>query len=351
VDKVVAIAVALPRAEWPEVAVAAITLILLVGIPRFTKRIPSPLLAIGFAAIAATIAHRLAPSISVATIGTRFHSVVDGRVIAGIPDAPPRFGLPWSGTGLSLASLRELFPAAFAIAMLGAIESLLSAVIADGLTGKRHDPDAELLGLGIGNMIVPFFGGIAATGALARTATNIRAGARSPVASIVHALVVLLAMVLLAPLVAYIPMASLAALLLLVAWNMSDVRHVGHIMRIAPRSDVFVLVSCFLLTVVFDMVVAVTAGVVMAALLFMRRMAELTEARTVLGLGQGETDREFPSGIALYEIAGPLFFGAAERAMGTLESVDRGARVVIVDLSRVPTIDAPRLVARESALH
>ena len=163
--------------------------------------------------------------------------------------------------------LRELLPAAFAIAMLGAIESLLSAVIADGMTGKRHDPDAELVGLGIGNIVAPFFGGIAATGALARTATNIRAGARSPIAAVIHAGVVLASMVLLAPLLAYLPMASLAALLLLVAWNMSELRHFVHILRVAPRSDVFVLLTCFVLTVLFDMVVAVSVGVVLAALL------------------------------------------------------------------------------------
>src|SRR5262249_31134730 len=161
--------------------------------------------------------------------------------------------------------IRELVPSAFAIAMLGAIESLLSAVIADGMTGTKHDPNAELVGQGIGNIIAPFFGGIAATGALARTATNtrpgprppfsagaastIRAGARSPFSAVVHSVVVLLSIVLLAPLVAYVPMASLAALLLLVAWNMSERRHFVHIVRVAPRGDTLVLLTCFFLTV------------------------------------------------------------------------------------------------------
>ena len=147
------------------------------------------------------------------------------------------------------------------------------------MTGKKHDPNAELVGLGIGNIVAPFFGGIAATGALARTATNIRAGATSPIAAAIHSLVVLAAVLVAAPLVAYVPMASLAALLLLVAWNMSDVRHFVHIVRVAPRSDVAVLVTCFVLTVVFDMVVAIGVGVVLAALLFMKRMSELTNAR------------------------------------------------------------------------
>jgi SulP family sulfate permease len=246
--------------------------------------------------------------------------------------------------------LRELVPSAFAIAMLGAIESLLSAVIADGMTGKRHDPNAELVGQGIGNIIAPFFGGIAATGALARTATNIRAGARSPFASIVHAVVVLLSMVALAPLVAYVPMASLSALLLLVAWNMSERRHFKHIVQVAPKSDVIVLLTCFGLTVIFDMVVSVSAGVVLAALLFMKRMAELTQARLGLGReGGADTDRDLPAGVARYEIAGPLFFGAAQHAMGQVDRLLPDVKVVILDLSRVPAIDATGLVALESA--
>ena len=163
--------------------------------------------------------------------------------------------------------------------MLGAIESLLSAVVADGMTGRKHDPDAELVAQGIGNIVAPFFGGFAATGALARTATNIRAGARSPLAAVVHALFVLAAVLLLAPLLGYLPMASLAALLLLVAWNMSEREHFAHVLRVAPRSDVLVLLTCFALTVLFDMVVAVTAGLVLAALLFMRRMAEVSGVR------------------------------------------------------------------------
>jgi SulP family sulfate permease len=206
------------------------------------------------------------------------------------------------------------------------------------------------VGLGIGNVLAPFFGGIAATGALARTATNIRAGATSPIASVVHALVVLAAIVIAAPLVAYVPMASLAGLLLLVAWNMSDVRHFVHIVRVAPRSDVAVLVTCFLLTVAFDMVVAIGVGVVLAALLFMRRMSEITSSR-ILGVGPQEDEtRVVPKGVAVYEIAGPLFFGAAQKAMGAIESVGGSARAIVLALGTVPAIDATGLVALESAI-
>jgi SulP family sulfate permease len=274
---------------------------------------------------------------------------MDGQVVAGIPQVPPLPTLPWGSGGLSLKSVNQLASAAFAIAILGAIESLLSATIADGMTGKKHDPDAELIGLGFGNILVPFFGGIAATGALARTATNIRAGARTPIAAVVHSLVVLLVILLFAPLVAYVPMASLAGLLLVVAWNMSEGRHFVNIVRIAPKSDVFVLLLCFFLTVVFDMVIAVSVGVVLAALLFMRRTAELTQSRILQG-SRAESEYELVPGVALYEIAGPLFFGAAQNAMGAIGSVGLDTRVIVLALGRVPSIDATGFVALESAI-
>jgi SulP family sulfate permease len=223
-------------------------------------------------------------------------------------------------------------------------------VIADGMTGKKHDPDAELVGLGIGNIVAPFFGGIAATGALARTATNIRAGARSPIAAVCHAIVVLLAVVLLAPLLAYVPMASLAGLLLVVAWNMSERRHFATILRIAPKSDVIVLLSCFGLTVIFDMVIAVSFGVVLASLLFMKRTADLTHFKLVDDTNRAESEHQLPPGVALYEVAGPLFFGAAQNAMGALQTVGSSSLVVVLALGRVPSIDATGLVALESAL-
>jgi SulP family sulfate permease len=247
--------------------------------------------------------------------------------------------------------VRELASPALAIAMLGAIESLLSAVIADAMTGKKHDPNAELVGLGIGNLLAPFFGGIAATGALARTATNIRAGATSPIASAIHALCVLAAILVAAPLVAYVPMAALAALLLLVAWNMSDARHFVHTVRVAPRSDVAVLMTCFVLTVAFDMVVAIGVGVVLAALLFMKRMSELTSTRVLGAATTSDSEtRKLPPGVAVYEIAGPLFFGAAQRAMGALDTVSGSVRAIVLALGTVPTIDATGIVALESAI-
>jgi SulP family sulfate permease len=352
-EKVVALWQARATASLPEVVASLLTLALLLLVPRVTKRIPAPLVAIGAVALLAAVAQRIEPSLSLATVGTRFHSQIGGHSVAGIPPLPPVPALPWGDQPLNLAFIRELLPPAFAIAMLGAIESLLSAVIADGMTGTRHEPNAELVALGVGNILAPLFGGIPATGALARTATNVRSGARTPIAAVVHSFGILLAILIAAPLVAYVPMASLAALLMLVAWNMSEVRHALHMMRVAPRSDVIVLLGCFGLTVVFDMVIAVTFGVLLAALLFMRRMAELTQSTVSVGSDEGGHSRQglaLPPRVALYEIAGPLFFGAAQRGMAALDALRDDVRVVVLDLSRVSVIDASGLVALESAL-
>jgi SulP family sulfate permease len=336
-----------------EIAVAAATLALLVFLPKIIKRIPAPLIALVIVTVITLVLDRFVAGFEVATIGSRFHTVIDGREIAGIPPLPPLPTLPWAlgGAGgepfvLDFTTIQALLPSAFAIAMLGAIESLLSAVIADGITGTRHDSNGELISLGIGNVLCPFFGGIPATGALARTATNIRAGGQSPVASVIHAAFILACTVALAPLVAYLPMASLAALLLIVAKNMSEAHHFVRLVRIAPRSDVFVLVSCFGLTVIFDMVIAVGVGVVLAAMLFMRRMAELTDMRLDI-----DTPRnlELPEGVQLYEIAGPLFFGAAQKAMTSMAPT-KATTTVILKMDRVPVIDASGLVALESAV-
>jgi SulP family sulfate permease len=356
-ERVGALVAAAPGVRWEEALIGAGTLTALLGWPKLRTRIPAPLVALAAAAVAVLLLSRLVPGFDVATIGSRFQYLVDGVPHAGIPRMPPMPVIPWHLPGadgapvrLSFGALQDLLPAAFAIAVLGAIESLLSAVVADGMAGTKHDPNAELVAQGTGNLIAPFFGGFAATGAIARTATNFRAGGRSPVAAIVHSVVVLIAMLALAPLLGALPMAALAALLLLVAWNMSDLPHVIRVLRLAPRSDALVLLTCFLLTVLFDMTVAVTAGVLLAAVLFMRRMADLSGARLVEN-GQHHALREpVPPGAVLYEIAGPLFFGAAEKAMDSLHATAGEAGVVLLELGAVPVIDATGMVNLESAL-
>jgi SulP family sulfate permease len=350
VERVGAMIGAWRTASGWQLLIGLCTLAMLVGLPRLTRRVPAPLIALPLAALLAALLGHLVPGLSIDSIASRFHSEVGGQIVPGIPRSPPLPMLPWAAGGppLSFELLRQLLPGAFAIAMLSAIESLLSAVIADGMARTRHDPDAELLAAGVGNLIAPFFGGIPATGALARTATNIRSGGRSPVAAMVHAVTVLAAVVLLAPLIGHLPMASLAALLLLVAWNMSEVKHFAHMVRVAPRSDVAVLLTCFLLTVVFDMVIAVSVGIVLAALLFMRRMAEVAQVR-IIGEGHSEAPANLPPGVMIYDISGPLFFGAAQKAMGALGLFEK-AGTVILGLDQVPLMDATGLVALESAL-
>jgi SulP family sulfate permease len=354
-DRLEALALALPTTRLEDVVIGSLTLVLLIGWPRVTRKIPGPLVALTLGAGVAALAARLIPGFEVATIQSRFHYVLEGATLPGIPRTPPLPVLPWNMPGpdgrplfISFTLIRLLAPSAFAIALLGAMESLLSAVVADGMTGQKHDPDVELLAQGVGNVVVPFFGGIAATGAIARTATNIRSGARSPLAAFFHSLVVLGSVLALAPLLGYLPMASLAALLLLVAWNMSERDHFVRMLRVAPRSDVAVLLICFGLTVLFDMVVAVTVGVVLASLLFMRLMAEVSEVR-LIEAHPLTLDKPLPKGVLIYEVAGPLFFGAAHQAMAALKMVDAGVRVVILDLRSVPAMDATALVGLESA--
>lgn len=354
--KVIQIAGGLGTLSWPEAAIGALTLTLLLLWPRIQHTIPAPIVALTAAVLAALLLERLVPGVEIATIERRFTWELGGRTGAGIPPLPPLPGLPWlapaangQAIGLSWGLLRELLPISLAIAMLGAIESLLSAVVADGMIRRQHDPDAELFAQGVGNVVGPFFGAITATGAIARTATSIRSGGRSPIASLVHSGFLLLATLLLAPLLGKLPMASLAALLLLVAWNMSEARHVARTLRTAPRSDSLVLLTCLALTVLFDMVVAVMAGVLLAALLFMRRMIEVTQAELVAEPHR-RLRQAIPPGVVLYEIAGPLFFGAAARAMRALHSVDTTVRVVVLDLRSVPALDATGLVSLDSAV-
>lgn len=348
VERVAVLTGSLRTLNWPDVTAGILTLLILKLWPRVSKRIPSPIVALPLVALLAYIAQQNWHGLQIATISSHFPG--------GIPKSPPLPRWPWSWGGpegaplqFSFGLARELVTAGFAIAMLGAIESLLSAVVADGMTGKRHNPDAELFAQGVGNVVAPFFGGFAATGAIARTATNIRSGARSPLAAIIHSILLLLVVLVLAPLLGYLPMASLAALLLLVAWNMAELKHCLHMLRVSPRGDVLVLLTCFSLTVLFDMVIAVGVGVVLAALLFMGRMASLAGVQ-VLTEDHPDLKEPLPPGVLLYRFAGPLFFGAAQKALSQLHTVDERVRVVLLDLSEVPTIDATGIVNLESAL-
>lgn len=352
-ERMLAILQALPTLSWPDLATGAGTLLVLMTWRRVRSSVPAPLVALVFGAFLAYLLERYAGA-APASLAARFGTP---EMPAGIPGLPPLFVFPWNlpgpegaNTPLSLAYVESLLPSAFAIAMLGAIESLLAAVVSDGMTGHKHQPDVELTALGIANLTASFFGGFAATGAIARSATNVRSGGRSPIAALVHAVFVLGSVLLLAPLLGHLPMSSLAALLLIVAWNMSELRHVVQVVRTAPGSDVAVLLCCFGLTVVFDMTIAVTAGVLLAALLFMRRMAEISGAE-LIGPEHPEHGRNLPRGVVVYDIGGPLFFGAAHKATSQLFSFDRrDVLLVLLDLEDVPAMDATGIVNLRSAI-
>ncbi len=349
-QKVMALADAMPALDPAATAVALATLAVLIFWPRLRLPIPGhlPALMVGLAVAWAMglLGH------SVETIGSRFSYLLpDGTLGAGIPPFFPELAWPWDRPGpggepleLSWSLVRELLPAAFSIAMLGAIESLLCAVVLDGMTGKRHHANGELLGQGLGNLVAPFFGGFTATAALARSAANYRAGARSPLASMVHALVVLAGLLVLAPLLAWLPMASMAALLLMVAWNMSEAPKVVALLRRAPRGDVLVLLTCLLLTVLFDMVIAIFAGIVLASLLFMRDLAGMTRF-TDISRQTKHVPGELAPGWQVFKLSGPLFFAAADRVFDELQSELSEARGVVLYMDAVPLLDAGGLSA------
>lgn len=319
----------LPQLHLTTTAVALLSLVLVLFSPRLPglSRLPGPLVAL----VVATVLQAVFRFDGVATIGS---------VFGGIPMGLPEFGLP----EVSVGKVIELIGPAFTIAMLGAIESLLSATVADGMAGTRHDSNQELIGQGVANIAAPFFGGFAATGAIARTATNIRNGATSPVSGMMHSVVLLLVILLLAPLALNIPLAALAAILFVVAWNMSEAKHFKHMLQRAPRADVAILLVTFVLTVFADLVVAVNIGVILATLHFMRRMASSVEVQQQQDEDiQGELIYQglvkIPDGVLVYSIEGPFFFGAVENFERALAATRTDPRFLILRLKRVPFVD------------
>jgi SulP family sulfate permease len=276
------------------------------------------------------------------TIGSKF---------GGLPSALPSFDFP----DIPFERTRELLPSAFTIAFLAGVESLLSAVVADGMTGGRHRSNMELIAQGVANTASALFGGLPATGAIARTATNIRAGARTPVAGMLHAAFMLIFVLLLAPLMRYVPLAGLAAILLIVAWNISEVEAFRHTLT-APKGDRLVLLLTFFLTVFFDLTLAIEVGVVVAAFVFMFRMAEAVEIESgnlsdddESGAGSDQRAR-LPAGVEAFQISGPLFFGAASRLDDLLDQFRVIPKVFILRMRLVPVIDASGMHALEALL-
>ena len=330
----------LPHFHPMTTVIALGSLALVIGTPMIpgVRRVPGPLLAM----LAATVVQAIFHFEGVATLGSTF---------GGIPQGLPHFHLPQLG----LSRMLELIGPAFAIAMLGAIESLLSAVVADGMAGTKHDSNQELMGQGIANLLAPLFGGFAATGAIARTATNIRSGGTGPLAGLVHSVTLVLIVLFLAPLAVDVPVAALAAILFVVAWNMSEAKHFVHMLRRAPRADVAILLTTFLLTVFADLVVAVNIGVILATLHFMRRMAKSVEVQKQESgdLAHELADQgleRLPPGVLVYAIEGPFFFGAVENFEQAMVQAHMDPKTLIIRLRRVPFMDITGLQALEEAV-
>lgn len=338
-DRVFGLYDAFPSWQPGDTLVGLATLGLMLLWPRLKLRFSGHLVAMIVGSLLGVFLPKLLPGLGLETIGSRY---------GGIPQTLP--AIVSIDRLFDLEHIRALFGSAFAIAMLCAIKALMCAVVLDGMRGTKHDPNAELIAHGIGNLILPWFGALTSTSALSRSVANVRVGATSPLSAMVHGLCILLVVLVLAPFFSYLPMASLSALLLMAAWNIFDYRHCLHIIRVGTRSDVVVLLICFGLTVLLDMSLAVGTGMVLAALLFMKRMATITGGRWLLEAAKGSKHERPPRHVMIYSISGPLFFGAAEKAMSTLREHSADLKAVILDMRDVPTIDISGLVAFESCL-
>lgn len=344
VPKAIALASALPQAAWPVMLVSAVTLLTRRFWPQERLLLPGYAPAIIAGTLVSLVLARYGHPI--ATIGSRFTYDIGGAIGHGIPRIPPHLVLPWMLPGpdggafvLTLDTMRDLLPAALSIALLGAIESLLCAVVVDHATGTRHHSNGELVGQGLANIVVPFFGGVPATAAIARSAANVKAGARTPISSALHALFVLLGVLLIAPALSFVPMASLAAVLVTVAWNMSDAPHALTLLKQAPRADKLVFLVCLTLTVLFDMIIAIVVGMVLAAFLFMRDIARFTQVRDITDSPR-YVGTPLPADWRVVKITGAMFFAAAERVLSELLASSPDGSSLIIYADGVTLLDA-----------
>ncbi len=318
VEKLEAIGHSIATVNPWAILVGAIGLAVLIIWPKINKKIPGSLIAVVVGVVVVKVFN-----LEVNTIGDLYT----------ISNTPPTFALP----EFSLEAVRSLIPSAFTIAILAAIESLLSCVVSDEMIGDKHNSNTELIAQGVGNICSGLFGGIPATGAIARTAANVKNGGRTPVAGIVHAIVLLLILVVLMPYAAWIPMPIIAAILFVVAYNMCEWRHFVEICKTAPKSDILVLVITFVLTVVFDLVVAIEVGMIAAVVLFMRRMADVTKVRKWEKAGNNERYKTVSDGIEVLEIDGPMFFATSDKFAAL--DIDEGVKVIILRMHNIPALD------------
>ncbi len=338
VEKIEAIIEAVPTINVQALIVGIVCLAILIVWPKVTEVVPGSLIAVIVSIVMVKGLH-----MNVKTIGDLYE----------ISNKLPPLSIPHA----DLQTIRMLLPDAFTIAILAGIESLLSCVVSDGMIGSRHKPNMELVAQGAGNLASALFGGIPATGAIARTAANIKSGGRTPVAGMVHSVTLLIILVVLMPYAAWIPMPAIAAILFMVAYNMSGWREFVHLCKCSPKSDILVLVLTFVLTVIFALVVAIEVGIILASLLFLRRMSEVTEVRSWEYLDEDYDEnndpmalslRQVPKGVLVYEINGPMFFAAADKFMQI--NTKKGVRAVILRMRGVPALDISALRSLE-AIH
>ncbi len=333
-EKVSAVAKSIGTLNWQALLVGLLGLAILIVWPKISKKIPGSLIAVVVGVVVVKVF-----GMEVNTIGDLYTISRD----------LPKFSFP----AIEFATIKELIPSAFTIAILAGIESLLSCVVSDGMIGDRHHSNTELIAQGAGNIMSGLFGGIPATGAIARTAANVKNGGRTPVAGMVHAAVLLLILVVLMPYAAWIPMPIIAAILFMVAYNMSEWRHFVHVCKTAPLSDILVLVMTFVLTVVFDLVVAIEVGMVASAILFMKRMSDVTHVRPWTKADEmNETDagrlKNIPADTAVFELDGPMFFATSDKFASI--PVREGDKVVILRMRNVPALDVSAMRSLE-AIH
>jgi SulP family sulfate permease len=320
--------------RWQTIAVGAASLAIIIFLPRVTRRVPGSIVALVLTTAAAALFH-----LPVETIGSRF---------GGIPQGLPHFAFP----AFHSEHILPLLPSAFTVALLAAVESLLSAVVADGMSGDRHDSNVELVAQGVANIASPLFGGIPATGAIARTATNIRSGALTPIAGMTHALTLLTILIVAAPLARFIPLATLAAVLFVVSYNMGEWREIGSILRLSA-TDIAVWFATFALTVLADLTVAVGVGMALAALLYIYRIAETTTVapvtRDYLRDGQAHIlqDKDIPANVTILRIHGPFLFGTTEKLAEATRHLGQFGDVVILRLRNMTALDATGIHALE----
>lgn len=332
IDKVKEVIKCIGTFNFEALIIGAVSLAVLIIAPKFIKKIPPSLFAIVISAALVKIF-----DMNVNTIGDLYT----------ISSALPKFALP----EFSMETVSAILPDAFTIAVLAAVESLLSCVVADGMTGSRHNSNMELVAQGAGNIASALFGGIPATGAIARTAANIKNGGRTPIAGMVHAVVLLAVLVVLMPYASLIPMPTIAAILFIVAYNMSEWREFVSIIKHAPKSDTLVLVVTFVLTVVFDLVVAIIVGIILATVMFMKRMSDVTDAYGWKEYDENSDDQHIrlkviPEGAMVYEITGPIFFGVSQKIADVIKRADK--KVLVLRMRSVPAIDATGIHSLET---